>query len=354
MICSVISRVRFVWLALMLAGLLSQTATAQIGGQQAFSFLNLPPSAKLAGLGGVNVSSRDADATMLYGNPALLNADMDGRLALGYVDYLSDIKQSTAAYVFNTKRLGRLGVGLTYLNYGRFEQFDAAGTSLGEFSVNEYAVGVSDAYTSGNFTLAATLKLAVSGIAGNHSVAALADVGGIFKHPTQDFTVGLTVRNVGYQLQPYAGANREPMPLDVQLGASFKPEHMPVRLSITAHHLQQLDIVYLDPNQRGQLDDNGEEIRPKKSLGDKIARHFVVGGEFLFSKNFHLRAGYNHLQRRELRLENTSAGAGLSFGAMLRISEFQLDYTRAYYHASGAANYFTIARNLNSLFHKDN
>ncbi|WP_229743022.1 type IX secretion system protein PorQ [Hymenobacter qilianensis] len=332
--------------------LVSQPAAAQIGGQQAFTFLNLPPSAKLAGLGGVNVSSRDADATMMYGNPALLNADMDNRLALGYVDYLSDIKQSTAAYVFNTKSLGRLGVGLTYLNYGRFEQFDAAGTSLGEFSVNEYALGVSDAYTSGNFTLAGTLKLAVSGIAGNHSLAALVDVGGIFKHPTQDFTVGLTVRNVGYQFQPYAGADREPMPLDVQLGASFKPEHMPVRLSLTAHHLQQLDIVYLDPNQRGQLDENGVEIKPKKTLGDKIARHFVVGGELLFSKNFHLRAGYNHLQRRELRLENTSAGAGLSFGAMLRISEFQLDYTRAYYHASGAANYFTVARTLGSIFNK--
>ena len=96
----------------------------------------------------------------------------------------------------------------------------------------------------------------------------------------------------------------------------------------------------------------GEEIKPKKTLGDKIARHFVVGGELMFSKNFQLRAGYNHLQRRELRLENTSAGAGMSFGAMLRISEFQLDYTRAYYHASGAANYFTVARNLDSLFNK--
>jgi hypothetical protein len=354
MICQVPCRSLLAFTGLVLGGLLlSRPATAQIGGQQAFSFLNLPPSAKLAGLGGVNVSSRDADPTMMYGNPALLNADMDGRLALSYVDYLSDIKQSTASYIFNTKKLGRWGVGLTYLNYGRFEQFDAAGTSLGEFSVNEYALSASDSYTSGNFTLAATLKLAVSGIAGNHSVAALADVGGIFKHPTQDFTVGLTVRNAGYQLRPYVGADREPMPLDVQLGASFKPEHMPVRLSLTAHHLQQLDIVYLDPNQRGQLDENGEEIKLKKTLGDKIARHFVVGGEFIFSKNFQLRAGYNHLQRRELRIENTSAGAGLSFGAMLRISEFQLDYTRAYYHASGAANYITVARNLDSLLRKN-
>lgn len=338
------------FLALGLGGL--PPAVAQIGGQQAFSFLNLPTSAKLAGLGGVNVSSRDADGTMLYGNPALLNADMDGRLALGYVDYLADIKQSTAVYVFNTEKAGRFGVGLTYLSYGNFEQFDVAGNSLGQFSVNEYALSIADSYTSGAFTLGGTLKLAGSGIAGNHSFAALADVGGLFKHPEQDFTVGLVVRNAGIQLKPYDGADREPMPLDVELGTSFKPEHLPLRFSFTAHHLQRLDIVYLDPNQRGQLDENGEEIKPKKSLGDKIARHFVVGGELLLSKNLNLRVGYNHLQRRELRLENTSGGAGFSFGVMLRVSQFQLDYTHAGYHASGGANYFTIARNLDSLFKK--
>ncbi|MET4106522.1 type IX secretion system protein PorQ [Hymenobacter sp. UYP22] len=327
-------------------------AQAQIGGQQAMSFLNLPTSAKMAGLGGVNVSARDADGTMLYGNPALLNEEMDGRLALGYVDYLADIKQSTAAYVFNTQKAGRFGVGLTYLNYGDNKQYDAAGNYLGEFSVNEYALSIADSYTTGAFTLGGTLKLAGSGIAGNHSYAALADVGGLFKHPEQDFTVGLVVRNAGIQLKPYDGADREPMPLDVQLGTSFKPEHLPFRFSFTAHHLQQLDIVYLDPNQRGQLDENGEEIKPKKTLGDKIARHFVVGGELLLSKNLNVRVGYNHLQRRELRLENTAGGAGFSFGVMLRISQFQLDYTHAGYHASGGANYFTIARNLDSLFKK--
>ncbi|OWP63396.1 hypothetical protein CDA63_09325 [Hymenobacter amundsenii] len=334
------------------SGLTLGAAQAQIGGQRAFSFLNLPTSAKLAGLGGVNTSSRDADGTMLYANPALLNAEMDGRLALGFVDYLADIKQSTAVYVFNTAKAGRIGVGLTYLNYGDFEQYDPAGNSLGQFSVNEYALSLSDSYTSGVFTLGGTLKLAGSGIAGNHSYAALADVGGLFKHPTQDFTVGLVVRNAGVQIKPYDGAGREAMPLDVELGTSIKPEHLPFRFSLAAHHLQQLDIVYLDPNQRGQLDENGNETTPEKKLGDKIARHFVVGGELLLSKNLNVRVGYNHLQRRELRLDNAAGGAGFSFGVMLRLSQFQLDYTHAGYHASGGANYFTVARNLDSLFKK--
>lgn len=327
-------------------------AVAQIGGQQAFSFLNLPTGAKAAALGGVNVSARDSDPTMFLSNPALLNTDMEGRLALSFVDYVADIKQSTAAYAFKEGKAGRFGVGVTYLSYGKFEEYDAAGNSLGQFSVNEYALSVADSYTQGNFTLGGTARLAVSGIAGNHSVAALADVGAVFKHPEQDFTVGLTARNVGYQLKRYVGAGREPMPIDVQLGVSIKPEHMPLRFSITAHHLQQFDIVYLDPNQRGQLDESGNEVKKKKSVGDKIARHFAVGGELILSKNLNVRVGYNHLQRRELRLDNTSGGAGLSFGVMMRISQFQLDYTYAGIHASGGANYFTVARNLNTLFTK--
>jgi hypothetical protein len=330
-------------------------ARAQIGGQQTFSFLNLPPGAKTAALGGVNVSVRDADPTMLLSNPALLNSDMDGRLALTFVDYLADIKQSTATYAFKPAQADakqRWGMSLNYLSYGKFDQYDAAGNLLGEFSVNEYAAGPTYAYVQGPFTLGATAKVAVSGISGNHSVGLLADVGAVFKHPTQQFTIGLAVKNAGYQLKPYAGAGREPMPLDVQLGATIKPEHMPLRFSLTAHHLQQLDIVYLDPNQRGQLDENGEEIKKKKSLGDKIARHFAVGGELLLGKNLNVRLGYNHLQRRELRLDNTAGGAGISFGVMLRISQFQLDYTHAGVHASGGANYFTVARDLHTLFVK--
>lgn len=331
------------------------SAIAQIGGQQTFSFLNLPAGAKTAALGGVNVSVRDADPTMQLSNPALLNADMDGRLALTFVDYLADIKQSTVAYAFKPQAAEakqRFGLHLNYLSYGEFNQYDAAGNLLGQFSVNEYAAGLTYAYVQGPFTLGATGKLAVSGISGNHSVGVLADVGAVFKHPEQDFTVGLAVKNAGYQLKPYAGADREPMPLDVQLGVTVKPEHMPLRFSITAHHLQQLDIVYLDPNQRGQLDENGVEVKKKKTLGDKIARHFAVGGELLLGKSLNVRLGYNHLQRRELRLDNAAGGAGISFGVMLRISQFQLDYTRAGLHASGAANYFTVARNLNSLFVK--
>lgn len=335
---------------LALGGWALQPAQAQIGGRAAFPFLQLPPSAHLAALGSMNASARATDPTQFYGNPALLHEANDNSAAVSYVAYVGAIKQSTAAYAFNTEKLGRFGLGLTYVNYGQLDSYDAAGNSLGTFRVSDYALTAADAYTKGKFTLGVAAKFVVSGLAGNRALGLAADAGALYKPSEADFTVGLVVKNAGFMLKPYTAGAREPLPLDVQLGATVKPEHMPLRFTLTAHHLHQWDIQYLDPNQRGPLDANGNETVPKKSFGDNLARHFTVAAELLLGKGFNLRAGYNHLQRRELRLDNTSGSAGLSLGAMIRISQFQLDYTYATLQAAGSSNYFTLSRNLDSLF----
>ncbi len=333
------------FLAIAVVGLTAPIAHAQIGGRAAFPFLSLPPSAQLAASGGMNASARSSDPTQLYGNPALLNADMDRTAALTYVAYVGSIKQSTAAYAFNTEKRGRFGLGFTYLNYGDLQSFDAAGNSLGTFGVNEYAFTAVDSYTKGKFTFGLAAKLAVSAIADNRAVALAGDAGVLYKpKEDQDFTVGLVVKNAGYMLKPYIASARQPLPFDVQLGTTIKPEHMPLRFTLTMHHLHQWNIQYLDPNDRGSTNAAGDTVRASRNFGDNLARHFTVGAELLLGAGFRLRAGYNHLQARELRLDNTSGSAGFSFGAMLKISQFQLDYTHATLQAAGSSNYFTLSR----------
>jgi len=333
-------------------GLAVPTAQAQIGGRSAFPFLSLPPSAQLAALGSMTASARSSDPTQFFASPALLNADMDHMAAVSYVGYVSDIKQSTAAYAFNTEKRGRFGLGLTYLSYGSLSYNDLAGNSLGTFSVNEYALTAADSYTKGKFTFGLAAKLAVSSIAGDRALGLAGDAGVLYKPNEADFTVGLVVKNAGYMLVPYTAATREPLPLDVQLGTTIKPEHMPLRVTLTAHHLQTWRIQYLDPNARGTLNANNEEVRPSFNFGDNLARHFTVAAELLLGKGLSLRAGYNHLQARELRLDNVGGGAGFSFGAMVKISQFQLDYTYATLQAAGSSNYFTLSRSLDSFLKK--
>lgn len=323
----------------------SYAAQAQIGGRAAFPFLSLPPSAQLAASGGMNASARSSDPTQLYGNPALLNADMDHVAAINYVAYVGSIKQSTAAYAFNTEKRGRFGLGLTYINYGDIPYNDLNGNSLGTFGVNEYVLTAADSYTKGKFTFGLAAKFAVSTIAENRALALAGDAGVLYKpKEDQDFTVGLVVKNAGYMLKPYLARARQPLPFDVQLGTTIKPEHMPLRFTLTMHHLHQWNIQYLDPNDRGSTNAAGDTVKAGKNFGDNLARHFTVGAELLLGAGFRVRAGYNHLQARELRLDNTSGSAGFSFGAMLKISQFQLDYTHATLQAAGSSNYFTLSR----------
>ena len=304
--------------------LLPFAAQAQIGGRSAFPFLALPPSAQVAALGGMTTSARSSDPQQFFASPALLNADMDKAVGVSYVGYVTDIRQSTAAYAFNTEKRGRFGLGLTYLNYGSFDSFDAAGNSLGTFSVSEYALAAADAYTWGKFTAGVTAKLAVSGLAGNRAVGLAGDAGVLWKpHEEQDFTVGLVVKNAGYMLVPYTAAAREPLPLDVQLGTTIKPEHMPLRFTFTAHHLQQYDIQYLDPNST-TTNAAGDTVRAKKNVADNLARHLAVGAELLLGKGLSLRAGYNHLQARELRLANVGGGRASASGPRCASRSFNL------------------------------
>ncbi|PVY41893.1 hypothetical protein C8E01_104265 [Pontibacter virosus] len=316
---------------------------AQVGGQRGFPFLQLPGNAKVAALGGINVSAPGHDVNMVASNPALLSEAMDQQLSLTYVGYLADIRQSNVAYAFSTPRYGRWSASLNYLNYGDFVQRDLTGMEEGSFSVNDYTFSLSHARQVEAFTLGATAKLAISSMAGDKAVGILADVGGAFRHPEHDLNIGMAFKNIGYQVRTFTGADRQAMPFDLQLGTSYKPEHMPVRLSLTAHHLYRFDVVYLDPNASGQLDANGNEVEEEKKLSDMIARHFVVGTEFIFSNNFQVRAGYNHLRRKELRLDSNAGGAGFSVGAMLRVRAFELNYGSALFHPSGGTHYVTLS-----------
>lgn len=329
-----------------------QIATAQMGGRYVFRFLEVPAYARLAALGGVNVSTGLEEVSAVTANPALLQGKTNNHVAFSYLNYLADISQNNLQYAFETERLGRNAIGVQYLDYGDFVQRDAAGQEEGTFKVRDYAVSLSHAATIEHFTLGATAKVAVSSIAGNQAVATLVDLGGAFKHPEQDFVVGLAIKNLGVILKPYDNGEREAMPLDIQVGASYKPEHAPFRLSVTAHQLHRWDIVYLDPAKKGTINENNEEVKEKKTFGDKLARHFVAGGEFILGPGFQLRAGYNHLRRQELVIENVGGMAGLSFGASIKVHAFRFDYTYAKFHVAGAANYLTLTTDLNRFLKK--
>ena len=71
--------------------LISNTTSAQIGGESTYEFLNLPNSARIASMGGEYLAIYDNDITLSLANPSLINEKMHNNLGFSFVDYYTDI-----------------------------------------------------------------------------------------------------------------------------------------------------------------------------------------------------------------------------------------------------------------------
>lgn len=315
-------------LVLFLITCLARAGRAQsLGGQRVFPFLDLPTHARVAALGSSVATATRPDAPYFLNNPALADSLPDNQLAISLMPYLAAARYYTLHYGLPIKSGGKWAAGLQYLSYGQFDLTDPAGNALGTFTANDYALSLTHARTEGNFTLGATLKAVGSTIETYSAFGILADLGGIWRHPKQELTFGLVAKNMGYLVKNYGPADAS-LPFDLQAGVTLKPRYAPVRLTVTAHHLQRFDITYNDPNLNIRYDLNGNPILPTVGLVEKLARHLSVGAELLISRNVNLLVGYNHLKRQEGKLATGSIGAGISFGASVQARGFQLTYAR--------------------------
>ncbi|MCB9233469.1 MAG: type IX secretion system protein PorQ [Bacteroidia bacterium] len=336
---------------LILLALLPTFAFAQIGGRNVYDFLNLAPQARVAGLGGVNITTIDYDHNFAFQNPAVLNDSMHNRASFSFVDYFAGITYGYASYARSFEGIGDFHAGFQFVNYGKQTAADVYGNQTGTFKAGDLAFVVGGARQVGNYRIGTNLKFINSSIAGYNSWTALAlDLGGTYLSDDQLFSAALVFKNMGVQLGPYVqGGPHEPIPFEMQAGISYKLEHMPLRFSVTGIQLQRPKLIYVDPNPEPQYDLSGELIKPKSTTVDNIFRHLVFGGEFVISRGFNLRFGYNHMRRQELRSVNRAGISGFSFGVGIRIKKIHLDYSFAGYHAIGGTNHFSVSTELDNF-----
>lgn len=311
--------------------------TCQASGQNfgsSFDLMLKETNARTAALGGFNVSLADDDVQMISGNPAAANGKMKRSLGVSYNPSLAGIRQYNTIYCdslpFKKKRsMPRMVfASLQYLDYGTFPMTDPSGYPIGNFNASQYCFSVGVSHKIGNFRLGSALKLAGLQINGLHASLLCADLGGIFRHPEKDLTIGLSIKNIGFQLQRfYSDGQSTPIPLNIQAGISYRILHMPLRISATAIYLQNPEIQYVDPNAPGKLDLNGQIIRDEQKITEQIFRHLCFGGEFILHRTFNLRIGYNHLRRKEWKTESGAGLTGYSLGFAINTKLLSVAYT---------------------------
>ena len=325
---------------------------SQIGGNNTYEFLNLPISARAAALGGNVLSIRDNDINLALLNPSLLNKTMDNHLALSYINYFSDINLGYAGYSKTFDKLGSFNAGMQYVNYGKFTRAEDNGEITGEFSAGEYALNLGwGRQLDSSFSIGSNFKTIYSTLEQYRSLGIAVDLAGTYFNERLKFGTTLLVKNIGTQVIAYRKGNKEPLPFEIQLGLSKQLEHAPFRFSMVLENLEKFDLTYSDTTKAGVNINpiTGEEIQEKIGFFGKTLRHVVIGGEFLPSKNFNIRIGYNYQRRQELKLTTRGGISGFSWGFGFRISKFHISYSRATYHLAGASNHFTISTSLSSF-----
>lgn len=311
---------------------------AQNTVRRSFGFLQVPNHARLAGLSNVNVSLADRDVNFYYSNPSLVGDTLAGEASASYQFYIADVGQAAFSYAHRYRTIGTVVMGIQHLGYGTIQGYDDTGAATGNFKSGETALLISKSHQISTFRIGATLKTVFSNIAGYHASAVLLDIGGVYMHPEHDLAVGLVIKNFGFIWSEYSSTSNTRLPFDVQAGVTFKPEHMPARLSLTVYNLMNPSVYY--DSQSGE---------PEPGTLDKVFGRLTFGAEVLVHKHVNVLLGYNYRVHQELKLEDAGGGSGFTFGFSLRVKTFEFTFSRGTYVIGNAGYAFSLSKNINTL-----
>lgn len=320
---------------------------SQIGGKNTYQFLNLGTSPRQAALGGKTITIYDYDVNQANFNPATINSDMDGRLAINYGSYFGESTYGTASYAHTFDRSSQtFHAGVNYINYGQFEGYDENGSQTSSFSGSEIALSLGYAYNvpNSNLHIGASGKLISSALESYNSFGVAVDLGAIYIDKKKNINYAIVIRNVGTQITKYAEAD-ENLPMEIIAGISQELENVPVRWHLTLENLQQWNISFSNPNRAvNSLD--GETTQEKVSIVNNAMRHLLIGAEIFPTRSFNVRLGYNFRRGEELKLEEQRNFSGLSVGFGLKMGKLKFDYSYSRYTLAANTSLFGLTINL--------
>tara|TARA_B100000287_G_C20654694_1_gene788138 strand:- start:449 stop:1477 length:1029 start_codon:yes stop_codon:yes gene_type:complete len=326
------------------------TAYSQIGGNNAFSFINIESSARSEAMGGGLIAIYDNDITLTQTTPSLLQEDMHKDLAIYFTDYFSDINLFGFSYAHVFKNIGVISFASKILNYGEFDLTDPTGAVNGSFTANDqvFTLGASKILNK-NLSLGLNVNFLNSQYERYHSLGIFSNIAMTYHSYERKYTSTLLFKNIGRQLISYTNQT-ESFPFEIQVGLSKQLKHLPFRYHISYHHLNQFNISSPYKLQTQTNFETGNLEIKDETLAKTFLRHIAIGGELNpLKKSLFLRGGFNFQRRFDLSLETAPFLVGFSWGVGFRVFNFHFDYSRSLYHLSGYPNNFNISTNISTF-----
>lgn len=329
-------------IAALLSGMCRFAASAQ-DGSTAYNFLNITNSARIYGLGGVNVSLVDDDVSVIDQNPALLGGEMSGMLGFNYMHYLGGSNFAGLRYAHRASERGAWAATVQYFGYGSMKEADADGNITGSFSPKDVAFGgtyshdITDRLRGG-----IALKALYSGYADYSAFALATDLGINYYNPDRDLSLSLVVANLGGQVKRF-NETYDRLPIDVRLGWSQSFGSFPLRFSITAWNLTKWSLPYTETG------DGTSDPVVKETFMSNLFRHLVFGVDLISSPNYYVSLGYNYKTRTDMSTYSRSFISGFSIGGGLKVKSFAVGIAFAQPHSGATTLMLNLSYNFNDI-----
>lgn len=301
-------------------GLFSTILQAQ-DSQTEYNFLRLLISAHAAALGGNNITIIEDDPSLMFSNPALAASVSDMTVGLSYMNYMKGANYMGASFTKAMSDKATLAGGIQYMNYGKMKEVDENNVQLGEFNASEIAVEAIFSYElAKNLVGGITGKFITSYIGSYNSIAVGVDLGLNWYDPEREWSVSAVAKNLGGQVKAYDD-NFGNMPFDLQLGVSKTFAALPVRVSATLVDLTHFNYRFIN--------------------------HLNLGAEVLLSESLWIGGGYNFRRANDMKIgvgdDESSHGAGFSFGGGINLERFKLNLSYGKYHAASSSIMVNLA-----------
>ena len=333
----------------------------------AVPFLLISPDSRAGAMGDVGVATTP-DASSMHWNPAKLSFTKDDiGISVSVVPWLRElVPDINLQYIGGYYRLNdneAIGYELRYFSLGDITFTDFAGSTIGQYKPNEFAIG--SAYSrklSRNFSIAISGRYIYSNLTGGQSAGSTetiagqsiaADVSTFYTKPISiankksDLSFGMNISNIGNKVSYTETITRDFIPINLRLGTDLTTEMDNYnkisfafdinKLLVPSPPLRNDDneiIAGKDPNVSvvsgifqsfgdapGEIDVDGNPVPGSIFKEEMRELNISAGFEYWYANQFALRAGYFH--------EHDTKGGRkyLTFGSGVKYNVFALDFS---------------------------
>lgn len=334
-------------LALLTALLFSGARLYAQDGSTAYNYLNVTSSARIYGLGGVNITTVEDELSTADQNPGLLGFEMSDQVLVDYMRYLGNSNFAGVKYARAIGERGAWSAGIRYFGYGEMKAADETGVITGSFSPKDVNFSGTFSYDiTSRLRGGITMKLLYSSYEQYSAFAVATDLGINWYDPETDWSFSAVVANLGGQLKKFH-ENYDRLPIDVRLGATKGFSGVPVRLSVTLWNLTKWKLPYYDSGDGT----SSQPFETKESFGSNLFRHMVFGVDFTPSDRFFVSLGYNYKTRTDMSTYKRSFLSGFSLAAGMNVSRYSFSLAFGQPHSGATTLMFNLNLNLQDLIH---